>query len=372
MRPIGLALLLLIACIAGRVWSFSPQQDDTVWTDARELRVEGMGWPDESTSWTRLPDRAEELVRGPVWGLSRHSAGIAIRFVTDSTEVSAEWTLTSDRLAMPHMPATGVSGLDLYLRTDEGWRWAHACRPVAETNTEVMLRGLDGTTHEFMLFLPLYNGVESVRIGIRPDSRIEPGPERQKERARPIVYYGTSIAQGACASRTGSCHVAILGRRLDRPMINLGFSGNGRLEPEIADLLGELEAAVYVIDCLPNLDGAKTAERAVPFVRRLRALRPDTPILLVEDRTYADAWLDEGRSRRNRENRQALREAHATLLAAGIGNISYLEGETLLGDGNETTVDGSHPNDLGFKRQADAIEPVLRAILEPVDPTPSG
>ena len=354
-------MLVILGC--GDRAAAQEEPDSFEWTDGSRLTVEGMAWPDEIRGWGRLPERARGNVREPVWNLGRHTAGIAIRFRTDAPELKVEWSLSSDRLDMPHMPTTGVSGLDLYLRTPHGWRWVNALRADARSNRARLVGGLAPGTREFMLFLPLYNGVDALRIGVPEGHRLDPGPERPEASRRPVVYYGTSIAQGACASRTGSCHVAILGRALDRPMINLGFSGNGRLELELAELIAEIDAAIYVIDCLPNLDGLRTAERAVPFVKRLRALRPDTPILLVEDRTYGDAWINEKRSERSRESRSALRNAFRELQAEGVEALAYLEGDGLLGDETEATVDGSHPNDLGFRRQAEAMEPVIRELI---------
>jgi hypothetical protein len=354
---------LLLASITMLLLGGAPadQRDELQWTDGEDLLVEGIAWPAESAPWTRLPDAARDDVRAPVWNLSRHSAGIAIRFMTDSPSVTVLWTLTSDSLDMDHMPSTGVSGVDLYLRTASGWRWAGAKGASKKRNQATLVSGLEPERREYMLFLPLYNGIETIRIGTVAGHAISPGPERPTTSSLPIVFYGTSITQGACASRTGSCHPAIIGRRLDRPVINLGFSGNGRLEMALADLLGEIDAALYVIDCLPNLNGIQTAERAVPFVKRLRSLRPETPILLVEDRTYGDAWVNPSRARRNMENRSALKSAYEQLVDGGMVNIAYLEGEGLLEEG--ATVDGSHPNDLGFMQQADAMEPAIRSLL---------
>ena len=103
--------------------ALADQQDELQWTNGEDLLVEGIAWPEGSAPWTRLPDTARDDVRAPVWNLSRHSAGIAIRFTTDSPSVTVLWTLTSDSFAMDHMPSTGVSGVDLYLRTASGWRW---------------------------------------------------------------------------------------------------------------------------------------------------------------------------------------------------------------------------------------------------------
>ena len=180
---------------------------------------------------------------------------------------------------------------------------------------------------------------------------------------KPIVFYGTSITQGGCASRPGMVHTAILQRRLNAPVVNMGFSGNGRMEMEVVELLAEIDAAVYVIDCLPNIDAAQVAERTEPLVRKLREVRPKTPILLVEDRSYSDSFLITSKRERNESSRHALHVAFELLRGDGVQDLFYLEGEQLLGDDNEGTVDSSHPTDLGFVRQADAFEKALRPIL---------
>ena len=178
------------------------------------------------------------------------------------------------------------------------------------------------------------------------------------------MFYGTSITQGGCASRPGMVHTAILGRRLDRPVVNLGFSGNGTLDLDIAALLGELDAAVFVLDCLPNLNPMQVAERTEPFVKALRKAKPDTPILLVEDRSYANAAVLPAAAKRNADSRAAYKKAFDALVA-GDKNLHYLTGDKLIGDDGEGTVDGSHPTDLGFLRQADAFEAALKPILTP-------
>ena len=160
-------------------------------------------------------------------------------------------------------------------------------------------------------------------------------------------------------------HTAILGRRLNIPVINLGFSGNGKMEPEVAELLAEIDAAVYVMDCLPNCTAAEVTERTAPLVAILRKARPSTPIVLVEDRTYANAFLIAAQENRNSSARAALKAEYEKLVAAGDKNLHYLRGDTLLGADGEDTVDGSHPTDLGFVRQADAMERILGPLVKP-------
>lgn len=335
----------------------------TLWYDINLLDVEGKGWKETKAPFDRLPAKAEGLVRGPVWGLSRHSAGLCVRFVTGATTIHARWTLTSNGLAMPHMPATGVSGLDLYVKTDKGWRWLGVGQPTKASNQAILVSGIPAGKREYLLYLPLYNGVSAVDIGIPKGNFLAKAPARAKARNKPIIFYGTSITQGGCASRPGMVHTAIVGRRLDVPVINLGFSGNGRMEPELATLLAELEPAVYVLDCLPNMAPKDVADRVEPFVATLRKARPETPILLVEDRSYANGFLVAGQRQRNEGNRQALRAAYERLVKAGVKNLHYLPGEELLGHDGEDTVDASHPTDLGFMRHAEAFIRVLRPIL---------
>lgn len=337
------------------------------WHDAKTLTLEGKGWADTAAPFDRLPAAAEKLVRKPVWDLSRHSAGMVVRFSSDSPTLHARWTLTSSRLALPHMAATGVSGLDLYAKDRAGrWRWVAVAIPDVgskerkRTHQERLFRGLPREHRDYMLYLPLYNGVESVEIGVAHGCTLEAAPPRTM---KPIVFYGTSITQGGCASRPGMTYVAMLGRRLDWPVTNLGFSGNGEMEPEVADLLAQLDPAVYVIDCLPNMVHTEIRQRVGPLVEKLRAAHAETPILLVEDRSYQDSsWLERSRAR-NVESRRALRREYERLIAEGVHNLHYVLGDQQLGDDGEATVDGSHPTDLGFFRQAAVFERAVGPLV---------
>jgi hypothetical protein len=221
--------------------------------DARELGLEGQGWKETADPYDRFPAKAQKTVRSQVWGLSKNSAGLAVRFVTDATSIYANWDVRNSNLGMPHMPATGVSGVDLYVKADDGqWKWLAIGRPSAVKNNAQLVKGIPEGTREYMLYLPLYNGTTSLEIGVPQGKMLAKAPARPGNKAKPIVFWGTSITQGGCASRPGMVHTAILGRKLDWSVINLGFSGNGKMEPEVASLLAEIDAAVYVIDCLPN------------------------------------------------------------------------------------------------------------------------
>ena len=334
-----------------------------LWYDARNLELEGKAWNDTESYYDRLPARAKGVVRDPVWSLSKDSAGMAVRFTSDAGKLAARWTVTSDSLAMPHMPATGVSGLDLYVNDAGTWRWIGNGRPKEKTTEAVLADGIPAGFHEYLVYLPLYNGTDSLEIGVPPSAVISRAPARPADKAKPIVFYGTSIVQGGCASRPGMVYPAIIGRRIGRPVVNLGFSGNGRLDPEVGALLAEIDAAVYVLDCAPNLSPEDLRERTEPFVRALRAARPNTPIVLVENIAYQHgAYIPSARESYEKKNVE-VRAARDHLLAAGMQKLSYVGCEALLGADGEATVDGTHATDLGFLRMADAIQPAITETL---------
>lgn len=368
--------LILIASIATHL-SVSAQESGTdlkpahtensvAWFDIRDLNVEGRGWTNTQRFFDRLPIAAEGKVREPVWNLSRHSTGMCVRFVTDATTIHARWALHHAWLSMPNMTATGVSGLDLYVRTVEGkWHWLGVGQPTGQTNTVQLVENLIPGEREYLLYLPLPNGVHFVEIGVPTGAELAKAGAWGKGVRKPVVFYGTSITHGIAASRPGMVHTAIIGRKFNWPTINLGFSGNGKMEPEVGDLLAELDPAVYVIDCLPNMVANEIKERVEPFVRTLRAAHPHTPIVLVEDRTLQDSFLIAGRMEYyHLKDRAELKAAYERLKKSGVEKLYDIPGAHLLGDDGEGTTDGSHPNDLGFTRQAEVFANVLGPLLK--------
>ena len=338
----------------------APAPDGWVRHEAHELGLEGRGWEDVAAPYHRLPARAQELVRDPVWRLSTQTSGMFITFNAATPALRFEVDLSEARLSLPHMPATGVSGVDLYASEGDGpWRWVFCPRPSSQSYA-AEVKGLSPIPRTYRLYLPLYNGATSVRVAVPEGVELTPVAPRETP---PLVYYGTSIAHGACASRPGMSFVNILGRRLDVPVLNLGFSGNGRLEMELAALLAEVDASAYVLDCLPNLGPRQVAERTEPFVRALRAKRPSTPVVMVEDRVNANAGFLPGRARHHADNHAAFRAAFDQLTASGVRGLTYVQDAPFLGADGEATVDGSHPTDLGMVRYADALEPILRSLI---------
>lgn len=350
--------------------NFVPAQvaDGTQWFDVTQLGLEGKGWDDTETYFDRLPAKAKALVRDHVWTLSQCSAGMAVRFVTDATTISAKWKLRTGQLAMNHMPATGVSGLDLYAKDKGKWLWAGVGIPSGPENSAQLAAGLlpgpgAGGKREFLLYLPLYNGVTSMQIGIPEGTTLARAPRRPAKKQRGVLVYGTSIVQGGCACRAGMGYPEIMGRALDCHTINLGFSGNGPMELEIARLIAELDPAVYVIDCLPNMGAPAVTERAEPFVDILRKARPKTPIVLVESIMYQREPLQPRDKSGSAPKNANLKAAYLRMLKAGVKGLTYLKGDKLLGNDTLGTVDGCHPTDVGFLRMAQIIGAAVKKVM---------
>ena len=334
--------------------------------------IEGQAWSGEMTSpYDRLPARAEPLVRDAVQDLSKMSAGLMIRFRTNAENIKIRYQVENkDDLALNHMPATGVSGVDLYSIGTHGEElWCAAKRHWADTI--VYTYGnltIDTTYHqrgpEYRLYLPLYNQTNWLEIGIDDSKHFEFLPVRKE---KPIVVYGTSIAQGACASRPGMAWTAILGRKMDRPLINLGFSGNGLLETPIVDLLTEIDAKVYVLDCLPNIvyrddPEQMIRERLRSAVHQLRDKQPNTPILITDHAGYTDGHTNNGRKLTYELGNKVQRNVYDQLINEGVENLHYLT-KAEIGLTLDDMVDGTHPTDLGMFHYAEGYERKLRSIL---------
>lgn len=352
---------------------FAQNTTDFTWwkpSDSSFPVVEGQMWSSEmNDSLFRLPPRAEPLVRKPVWHLSKNSAGLSIRFVSNAPQIVVRYKV-SGNVSMPHMPATGVSGVDLYAIDSDGeWHFCtgkYSFKDTISYNFD-KIRPNDKyhkLGREYRLYLPLYNTIRDLEIGVPTGSDFTP---LAKMREKPIVIYGTSIAQGACASRPGMAWTNIIARKFDRPVINLAFSGNGQLEKELIDLINEIDAKVYVLDCLPNLTGvrigdAELQKRIMESVKSIRLQHPTTPILLTEHAGYTEGYLMPERQKLFEDANQSLREAFAKLQKEGILGLFTLKIDEI-GLDLDAMVDGTHPNDYGMMQYAAGYEKKLREIM---------
>lgn len=335
--------------------------------------VGGQPWPKEvDRFYDRFPARAQQIVRKEVWDLSRDAAGLTLRFKTNSKTIKIRYQVSSKSYAMDHFPATGKSGIDLYsLNNDKTWAWASGKYKFADTIT-YQFTSLDLDTknylsgREYCLWLPLYSGLKWIEIGVPDSATFTALPPRTE---KPIVVYGTSIAQGGCASRPGMAWTSIVERDLHIPVVNLAFSGNGRMEPEVIKLINEIDARVFVLDCLPNLNASSSDTASVMVqhlivngVKTLRATHPQTPVLLVEHSGFIENRMDSARRKVIIDLNDASTKAFKTLQKDGIKNIFVLPASAI-NLGTDGTVDGTHPSDLGMYRYAQAYEQSIRNLL---------
>jgi hypothetical protein len=339
--------------------------DGIVWLDPREepFELAGFEWIKEDTVYRRLPLNPSWEIRSAVDGLANHTAGGQIRFSSDSKRVFVKVELR-ERSGMYHMPATGQSGFDLYIFDGEEHKYWKTTRfPHDSIRYKAELyNGIDAQSRVFTLNFPLYNGVNSVLIGLEEGSMLEEPPPFK--RPGKIVVYGTSITQGGCVGRPGMAYTNILSRDLDMQFVNLGFSGNGRGEPALAHLINEIpETRMIVLDYEANA-GLSLKETLGPFVDVLRDKHPDIPILIVSKIRYAYNQEGSDSYKQWMELRDFQKDLVAKRKGAGDKQIYFLDGSIILGeDYDECTVDGVHPNDLGSFRIAEALEPVIEGIL---------
>ena len=353
-------LLLLCAILAAGAHAFTP-----VYHSLDSMPVLGTLAPRAAKHYSRLPDELKDSLRPDLWALGLNSAGLAVRFRTDAANIRLRWT-SLNKFNMNHMTPTGIRGLDLYALTPEGeWTTVSSARPslANRTSTSTIVTDMAPVMREYMLYLSLYDGVDSISIGVDSAAVVLPPAAPLPLRDAPVVMYGTSILQGGCATRPGMAHTNILQRLLGREVVNLGFSGNARLDPEIARLMGSAPASVYVIDCLPNCTEQMLRERLVPFYQILRERQPKAQILFVESPDFPIMRFSlEVDSTINSKN-AALRDIYAGIAAAD-SRVGLFPASEILGDDVEATVDNYHFTDYGFQRFAEAMLPTLRRMIE--------
>lgn len=332
--------------------------------------VQNQGWTDEiGKTYNRLPDRAMKNVRGAVWNLSRYSAGLAVHFYTNAPEIKVRYKVAGP-LAMHHMPATGASGLDLYGIDQNG----KARRffgffngyPNADTLVTRFVNDRVNEFHnegyEFHLYLPPYNVVDWLEIGIPEDCKIEFLPVSPE---RPIVLYGTSIEQGGVASRPAMIWPTIIQRHVDYPLINLGFSGNGRLEKGVLDIMAEVDARLYVLSCLPNLTGSSPRELDSLITSAVTILRNsnDAPIILTEHPGFSDVGVNAAQNEIIERLNSTAKATYKKLTDAGVKDLYYVSAEDM-NVPEEGWTDDVHLSDLGMTAVAAAVEAKVREALK--------
>jgi hypothetical protein len=355
---------LALACVSAL--GQSPEFNWIAPSDAR-LEINGLAWHAENGGeWFRLPLRLKDSLPKEVWGLGQSPSGGRIRFRTDSGRIAIRLEYPSPPNGR-NMHAFGQTGVDLYV--DGAYRGTATAATDSKAGAPVEhvyfgFRTAARAEHEITLYLSLYKPVKVLGVGVEKDARLSRATPFAM--ARPIVFYGTSITQGGCASRSGMSYQAILGRMLNVDFVNLGFSGNGKGEPEVARMVAEIDASCFVLDFAQNnKDVESLREVYEPFMKILRDKHPDTPMLAITPIASASERAGDNRSRLE-AMRDHIRMAVSRRIADGDRHLQLVEGTDLLGpDRLDGVVDGTHPNDLGFQWMAEGLAPRLKKMLEP-------
>ncbi len=338
------------------------------WIDGKYLPIEGRAFNDTEHYYDRLPANVTTNVNQGVRSMKHHTSGMQFRFVTDSRQLVFKWVPYSSNLAMWHMPSTGVSGIDVYRFDTKRKRWLYVKTGGvwdAKGGT-LKLSWTPGTP--CLVNLPLYNGVRSFSLGVDSAAEVHAFPHASGI-DKPVVFYGTSITHGGCCSRPGMGFVNMVGRDLDVPVVNLGFSGSGKMEFEMSEHLARIDASCYVLDCLWNMksiaagDGRKDSVEAnyEPFIRNLRKRRPGVPIVMAES---CDVYCGESERCAHHQAKDAYTKTlFEKLIAEGWKNLYWLPKDKMFSGDFEGTVDGSHPNDLGMKTLSLAFGEAVREAL---------
>ncbi|SKB85905.1 SGNH/GDSL hydrolase family protein [Daejeonella lutea] len=329
------------------------KKDNSKYYGKESFLIEGTGIPEseKESPYDRLPLASKGKVRQAVWDLSKNSAGLTARFITNSPSIKVKWGVLNDT-KLNHMASTGIKGVDLYCKVNGKWVYVNTGRPTAIENEATLLTSLAPGEHEFKIYLPLYDGTTHLEVGIDSTSYIKkPNPET----LLPIVFYGTSILQGGCASRPGMAFTNIISRKMNVDCYNFGFSGNGRMDPPVVDVISKIKASFYVIDCLPNMTPKQVTDSVMPLAKALRAKNPSTPIVFVENIEYARIPFEASIKKSFEDKNNALKVEFAKLQKEGMKGLYYISSANAIGDDNEGTVDGTHMTDLGFMRYADYL-----------------
>lgn len=339
---------------------------DTRWMQPFEapLRLSGFAWFAQDRVYRRLPVASQWPIREDVDCLANHTAGGQVQFQTDSGKLSIHVKLKGPA-GMGHMPATGQCGFDVYLGPAKAQRFCSVTKyDHTQAEYEVALFDLEQEMRHVTLNFPLYQGVDEVSIGFDAKARVL--PPLPFDDPRPVVVYGTSITQGGCASRPGMAYTNILSRRFNRPFVNVGFSGNGRGEPEVAHLLAEIRnPGCYVLDYEANAATELRLQKTLrAFIQILKSAHPAVPVVVVSSPRFTSDLFQPTMERSRLERLGFQQKTVTELTAEGVLGLHFVDAGYSQGiEFDECTVDGVHPNDLGFWRMSKFLHAALAPIL---------
>lgn len=357
-RKTVLSALFVLLCITA-----AGQNQEFKYVDASRLNVIGKVLP-TSKPFARVDTSVYKFNSRTIDAYAEYSTGLAVLFKTDSRNIKARW-VTSASNSGSNMTAILTKGLDLYIRDGGKWVFAGVGNPDMkkdphDVHDRMIVGDMEDGVKECLLYLPLFDRVESLEIGIDEGASIEPmeNPFRHK-----IVFKGSSITHGASASRPGMSYPARFGRDNGFYVCNLGFSGNSKLQPEFARLLADTQADAFILDAFSNPQADVIYEKFDEFVDMIRSSHPETPLIFLQTERRETRNFN----RKSDESEAAKQKAAEEVVRRRMQkdkNIYFIDSKDFLGDDHIGTIDGTHPNDIGFSRMLDVISPAILEILE--------
>ncbi|WP_255501868.1 SGNH/GDSL hydrolase family protein [Olivibacter sp. SDN3] len=305
----------------------------------------------DTADYPELPKQVKSLLT--------HSAGLAITFKTNSPTIAAKWC-TSPRRSSANMTAIAFEGLDLYIKKDGFWQYAGVGQYGDSCSTSILASHMDDTEKECLLYLPLYDEISEVEIGVTPGSSLSALKNPFKKK---IIVYGSSIVQGASASRPGLAYPARLSRETGWNFVNLGLSGSAKMEKSVANMLSTMDADAFVLDCIPNASPQEIKERTAYLIKSIRQSHPEAPIVMIQTIIREHGYFNQQVGRHVKEQNEMVAQ-QVKALSTEVDNLYLITAEDLLGNDHEGTTDGTHPNDLGFDRMLRKIQPTLMDVLK--------
>lgn len=351
---IGLSFLLLPLTASGQ-----QNNSGTYYTPAQDLMLVGKATTEgeyfhrvDTAKYRNMPPKVKKLFT--------NSAGLAISFRTNSPVIRAKWTVP-DNPQLPNLTRVAQKGLDLYIKRDGKWQFAGVGIPGGVTTERTLVENAGTEEKECLLYLPLYDELKELEIGVSSGSFIRRGHAPFEGK---IVVYGSSILQGASASRPGLAYPALLSRSSGYNFINMGLSGNGKMEKEVAEMLADIDADAFILDCIPNPSPQQITDRTVDFVMTLRQKHPDTPIIVIQSLIRETGNFNLKAREEVKAQNEAIVAQIEVLRKQHVKNLYFIKEDCFLGTDHEGTIDGTHPNDLGFDRMLKKYKPAIGKILK--------
>ena len=334
-----------------------------VWHEITPDQVEGRGWKNTEAPFDRLPAKIKTLLP-QVWSNSRSTTGMCVFFDTDSTSLRAKWELGMEQIGEANFNVCAHCGVDLYIFDEmrNRWRWAAATGhyDVKDKHPEsILFEGAERKMRRCLLYLPMRNQLLRLHIGVDDGAGFLRIPPRTR---KPLVWYGTSIVHGAFAIRSGLGTPQIVARNLDLPLINLGFSGAAKLEKEMAELLAELDAELFVIDPYHNLTPESAAANTEQFIEILCSAHPGTPVFMLGAPEHFHAWMNR-ELKKNEDEKFRIYSGICRKMRRRHPSLHFVAGRNFYGS-DEVSMDGVHPNDLAYARMADIMTGILQKELD--------